>query len=173
MIRVINLSQIEIDGSDAGDIVSVAQTHPELLPQIAIELKAYESHLIQSANQQANMATIAALKAELAPEIAEITPALMEAGLLAWGNRATIADPGEVLPFVLQLNQAAIEPRSVTQCDRIKGLFVTICQRSGVVPTPDEAQAMQSILDVGPPSTGPIASKYLSFEPWMQPTGGA
>jgi hypothetical protein len=111
--------------------------------------------------------TIAALKTELSPAINEITSALMSAGLLAWGNRATITDPSVVLPLVLQLNQAAIEPRSVTQCDRIKGLFVTICQRSGVVPTPDEAQAMQSILDVGPPSTGPIASKYLSFEPWL------
>jgi hypothetical protein len=112
-------------------------------------------------------ATIGQLKLELTPDIAAITPALMDAGLLAWGERATMANSEAVLGLVIELRDVAMAPRSIGQCDRIKDIFGEIRERSRVDPTAAEAQAMQAILDVGPPSTGPIASKYLSFAPWM------
>jgi hypothetical protein len=154
---------------------SLAELSPADLAQIpewAIELMAStNNNQAITAAVAAKDTEIAALKLDLAPEIKEITPALMAAGLNAWGARAT-KNP-QIMDMLMALFAIASEPRSAGQCHRISTLFVEICNASLEVPTSAEAQAMQTILDVGPPSTGPIASKYLSFEPWMQPADGA
>jgi hypothetical protein len=139
------------------------------IPEWAIELMASSDNSQTSDPAQITQLQqqIATLQLEASPAISEITPALMDAGLLAWGERATMANSEAVLALVIELRDTAMAPRSIAQCDRIKDIFGKICSRSGVVPTPAEAQAMQAILDVGPPSTGQIAAKYLSFAPWM------
>ena len=189
MITINSLSDVVAPGI-SGDLVSVIATllaaeNPPLF-ELGQALASYEQGLIATAVpapgiQAIDPAQITELQAtigqlqqqveqlqlEVSPDIAAITPALMDAGLLAWGDRATAGEDKETLALVIQLRDTAMAPRSIGQCDRIKHLFGEICQRSGVVPLPAEAQAMQAILDVGPPSTGPIAAKYLSFAPWM------
>jgi hypothetical protein len=182
MITINSLSDVVAPGI-SGDLVSVIATlltaeNPPLF-ELGQAINAYEQGLIAAAvpapeiqaidPQQITelQATIAELQLEVSPEINEITPALMDAGLLAWGDRATAGEDKETLALVIQLRDVAMAPRSIGQCDRIKHLFGEICQRSGVFPLPAEAQAMQAILDIGPASTGPIAAKYLSFAPWM------
>jgi hypothetical protein len=143
-------------------------TPPELtqIPQWAIDLMmSINNDQDIAATVAAKDAEIASLKSELAPAIAEITPALMAAGLNAWGARA--AKNPQLMDALMALFAIASETRSAGQCQRISTLFVDICEQSQEVPTPAEAQAMQAILDVGAPSTGPIAAKYLSFAPWM------
>jgi hypothetical protein len=183
-----SFNSVNIDGVDVGDCFSAIANYPDQAGAILAALASYEQGLIAAAVQAPEIQaidpsqvaelnatigqlqqTIEQLKLEVSPDIAAITPALMAAGLLAWGNRATAGEDEETLALVIQLRDAAMAPRSITQCDRIKHLFGEICQRSGVVPSPSEAQAMQAILDIGPASTGPIAAKYLSFAPWMQP----
>ena len=162
-----------LDGTSIGSLRSAIEVHPELSDQIfaAVDRAMQSIDPSQITELQATIGqlqqTIAQLQLETSPDIAAITPALMDAGLLAWGNRATMANSEAVLALVIELRDTAMAPRSITQCDRIKQLFGEICARSKVFPTSAEAQAMQAILDVGPPSTGPIAEKYLSFAPWM------
>lgn len=114
---------------------------------------------------------IAQLKTKLSPDIASITPALLEAGLLAWGQDAVSAvdsDKGAaIMGLVMDLKMVAIESPSITQCDRIKQLFGAIGTMSGVWPTSAQATAMQAVLDVGPASTGPVGSDYLDFHKFI------
>jgi hypothetical protein len=114
------------------------------------------------------------LRSEVCPDIQSITPSLLAAGLIAWGDAAIAAynlthleGSDSVTPLILELHKIAMESRSPTQCDRIKDLFGTICGMSGVFPTADQANAMQSILDDGSPATGPVKPEYLNFHPWM------
>jgi hypothetical protein len=161
-----------LDGGDRaliGDIVDAAQ-NSDYHAEIRLSAKALFAGQVNAQLQQQIdqlQAEIGQLKLEASPDIASITPALMDAGLLAWGERATMANSEAVLGLVIELRDVAMAPRSITQCDRVKDIFGKICDRSGVVPTAGEAQAMQAILDIGPASTGPIAAKYLSFAPWM------
>jgi hypothetical protein len=133
----------------------------------------------QIAEQNAEIARLNAenyrLRSEICPDIQSITPALLTAGLIAWGDAAIAAynllhldGADSVTPVILELHKTAMESRTPTQCDRIKDLFGTICTMSGVVPTAAQANAMQSILDEGSPSTGPVKPEYLNFHPWMQ-----
>ena len=141
----------------------------EIAPEELAQIPEWAINLIASSNNSQSIAAkdaeIASLKLELAPAVAEITPALMAAGLNAWGARAT-KNP-QLMNMLMDLFAIASETRSAGQCQRISTLFVDICQLSQEDPTPAEAQAMQAILDTGPPSTGPIGAKYLSFAPWM------
>jgi hypothetical protein len=176
IVNIANFSNVEIDGDNVGDCFSAVANYPEHAGAILAALSAYEQDLIAAAapaevpsidpgqitqlQQQ-----IATLKLELTPAISEITPALMGAGLNAWGARATKSP--QLMAMLMELFAIALETRSAGQCQRISTLFVDICQLSQEIPTPAEAQAMQAILDVGPRSTGPISAKYLSFAPWM------
>lgn len=116
-------------------------------------------------------AEITQLKTRLSPAIHEITPQLLESGLLRWGQDAVSAvdsSTGElIMGLVLDLKAIAMEPPSLDQCDRIKELFGTIVTMSNVYPNSDQAKAMQALLDKGCPSTGPIAEQFLSFKPWI------
>lgn len=114
------------------------------------------------------------LRLELCPDIQSITPALLQAGLIPWGDAAIAScnsshpeGADSVTPLILKLHETAMESRSPTQCDRIKEVFTTIIQMSNVHPTSAQAKAMQDILDVGCPSTGPVGEQYLSFKPWI------
>jgi hypothetical protein len=181
-----SFNSVEINGVDVGDCFSAISNYPDQAGAILAAISAYEQGLVSAAVPAPDahtidpgeiaqlqqtigqlQQTITELQLEISPDIAAITPALMAAGLLAWGNRATAGEDEETLALVIQLRDVAMAPRSIGQCDRIKHLFGEICQRSGVFPLPAEAQAMQAILDIGPASTGPIAPKYLSFAPWM------
>lgn len=119
----------------------------------------------------AAMETIVQLKAQLAPAIFEITPALLDAGLLEWGQDAVSAVDQElgreIMGLVIQLKEIAGEPPSWNQCDLIKELFGTIGTMSGVWPSSAQATAMQAVLDAGCPSTGPVSADQLSFQPWI------
>ena len=181
-----SFNSITIDGVDVGDCFSAISNYPDQAGAILAALASYEQGLIAAAVQAPEIQAIdpsqvaelnatigqlqqqiAQLQLEVAPDIAAITPALMAAGLLEWGNRATSGNDAETLALVIQLRDVAMAPRSIGQCDRIKDIFGKIRERSGVDPTAAEAVAMQAILDIGPASTGPISAKYLSFAPWM------
>ena len=188
MIEVTSLKNINTDNV-SGDIVAVVAamlTDPQLA-ELQSAIFAYEQGLLAQAAQAQTSEmtidssqiaelqqeitsrdnTIAQLQLEVAPDIAAITPTLMKAGLLAWGNRATAADSENVLELVMELRDTAMAPRSINQCNRIKYLFGEICSLSGVFPTSTEAKEMQAILDKGTSSTGPVDAKYLSFVPWI------
>ena len=185
MINIKNLNSITLDDTTA-DIVTIAKLafNRGVAADLITALGAYEQSLLAQA-QMSEIAidnsqiaelqqeitdrnkTIAQLQLEVAPDIAAITPALMTAGLLAWGNRATAADSENVLELVMELRDTAMAPRSINQCNRIKYLFGEICSLSGVSPTSTEAKEMQAILDKGTSSTGPVDAKYLSFVPWI------
>lgn len=186
MIRIIGFSDVEIDGIHVGHATAAMNNYPQFTAELLAALDAYEAGLVAAAvpapevpvidpaeiaELQGQIAElqqqVTQLQLELSPDIAAVTPALMAAGLLTWGERATMANSEAVLGLVLELRDIAMAPRSISQCDRIKDTFGTICGLSGVVPTPSEAQAMQAVLDAGSPSTGPIAAKHLSFKPWM------
>lgn len=149
------------------------QTNPSRDQEEIIKLK------LELANQEQTYSTlihnknieITALKLRLTPAICEITPALLDAGLLAWGQDAVSAVDSTqgktIMGLVMDLKMVAIEQPSISQCDRMKELFVTIGQMSGVWPTSDQAKAMQEILDAGCPSTGPVKEEFLSFKPWQ------
>jgi len=113
-------------------------------------------------------------RSEVCPDIQSITHDLLMAGLLSWGDRAVAAynlshleGSDSVTPLILKLYATAMESRTPTQCDRIKDLFGTICQMSGVFPTPVQAAAMQAILDQGSGYTGAVKNEYLNFKPWI------
>jgi hypothetical protein len=106
-------------------------------------------------------AAIAKLQAQLSPDIASLIGPLQEAGLTAWGASATKTP--ELMAKVLALLSIATQPPSWNQCQQIKDLFGEICVESGVIPTPEQAIAMQAILDVGSASTGPVGNEWLRF----------
>lgn len=114
------------------------------------------------------------LKSEVCPDIQSITHDLLIAGLIAWGDSAIAAynlihpeGADSVTPLILKLHVTAMESRTPTQCDRIKDIFGTICQMSGVFPTSVQASSMQAILDQGSVSTGPVKIESLNFKPWI------
>ena len=176
MITVKNLSDISIDGIiEHGDVVTVANqafvhdkaaelltaleqwAQTQLVPVMPTINPIDEQHQQEVAALQAE---IAALKLETAPDLASIASALQAAGLTAWADRAiTAADPDHgVLNLVLALYAVAQEPRSLTQCDRVKALFVEIGTLSKVWPTPEDATAMQAIL-----TANNVGKKWLKF----------
>ena len=111
------------------------------------------------------------LKTKLIPDIKSITSPLLAAGLLEWGQDAISAVDAtvgtQIMGLILELKSTAIEPSSITQCDRIKHLFGEIGTISGVWPTPIQSAKLQAVLDVGSIETGPISAEYLSFTPWI------
>jgi hypothetical protein len=176
MITVNSLSDISIGGIiQHGDVVTVANqafahgkaaellaaldqwAQTKLVPVMPAINQIDEQHQQEIAVLQAE---IAQLKLETAPGIASIAPALQTAGLTAWADRAiTAADPDHgVLNLVLALYAVAQEPRSLTQCDRVRELFMQIGDLSGVWPAPEEAMAMQTILDANN-----VGNKWLKF----------
>jgi hypothetical protein len=112
--------------------------------------------------------TIEQLRTQLSPDIASIVDTLLSAGLESWGEAAiTAANPEDgVFRMIRDLESVAREPASWSQCDRIKQLFGLACHHSKVVPTVEQAEAMQAILDQGG-STGPVSPDRLNFHKFM------
>lgn len=157
------------DGVNPPHPKNVREFTPEELekaPDWAIELmQQYEG----SAAIAALKKEITQLKNQLSPAIHEILPALEAAGLSEWAGAAITAAPdnGVAVRAVVELRSIAAEPPNWSQCDRIKLLFGALIEMSGVVPTSEQAQAMQQILDKGPDSTGPVSPEKLNFHPFM------
>jgi hypothetical protein len=107
-------------------------------------------------------ATIEQLQTQLSPDIASLIGPLRSAGLDAWSDAAVTAGEN-LMPLVLELLSIASQPPSWSQCQQIKDLFGAICQQSGVLPTQEQAIAMQAILDKGSPTTGPVGKDWLRF----------
>jgi hypothetical protein len=107
-------------------------------------------------------ATIEQLQTQLSPDIASLIGPLRSAGLDAWGDAAVTAGEN-LMPLVLELLSIASQPASWNQCQQIKDLFGAICQQSGVLPTQEQAIAMQAILDKGSLTTGPVGKDWLRF----------
>jgi hypothetical protein len=105
---------------------------------------------------------IAQLQTQLSPDIASLIGPLRSAGLDAWGDAAITAGEN-LMPLVLRLLSIASQPPGWNQCQQIKDLFGAICQQSGVLPTQEQAIAMQAILDKGSPTTGPVGKDWLRF----------
>jgi hypothetical protein len=169
------LYDLTLRGNEDGTIAGISITRCEdgryipgvLNPEDAVPdwLRDVVDRMGDSAELRAKDAEIAALKTEIAPDIATLIPTLRSAGLDAWGARATSTP--ELMALLIELFTIASEPRSYGQCQRIKDVFGELCKRSGKLPTSEEAKAMQSILDVGAVATGPVAAQYLNFEPWI------
>ena len=120
----------------------------------------------QIADRDATIAHLTARLQPLAPNLAEILPALLEAGLTAWADRAVatyndahMEGADSLMPVVAQLYAAATK----NDIAAVPPLFGEIMQRSMIAPTSDEATAMQAILDgvQFPP-------ELISFHPWIK-----
>jgi hypothetical protein len=175
MIRVENLNSISVNDEATVDAVTAIVDNPKLRSEIMIELLGYEMHLRMSGDHSRLQEQIDTLKAErdaaltkCSPDIASIVDALLSAGLESWGEAAiTAANPEDgVFRMVRDLESVARESPSWSQCDRIKNLFGTACYHSKVVPTIEQAEAMQAILDMGG-STGPVSPDHLNFHDFM------
>jgi hypothetical protein len=137
------------------------------LDQSAVDLAAENTRLknllaVKDAEITDRDATIAQLQTQLSPDIASLIGLLRSAGLDAWGDAAVTAGEN-LMPLVLELLSIASQPANWNQCQRIKDLFGAICQQSGVLPTQEQAIAMQAILDKGSPTTGPVSKDWLRF----------
>lgn len=113
---------------------------------------------------------IAQLRQKQAPAIVEIAKELQDAGLNNWGNRASTAaaeiseECGDaVMAAIFEIRDIALEMPSWNQCDRIRAKFEWVCETTKTALMPEQAIALQAILDVGSPSTGPVAADYLKF----------
>jgi hypothetical protein len=124
------------------------------------ELKTLER--VASESARIKDATIEQLQTQLSPDIASLIGPLRSAGLDAWGDAAVTAGEN-LMPLVLELLAIASQPANWSQCQQIKDLFGAICQQSGVLPTQEQAIAMQAILDNGSPTTGPVGNDWLRF----------
>lgn len=181
MIEINSFDDVMIDGESVGDCIAACGNYPKKAAEILRALIAYDTKRqgeadttsTEAAIEQANKSaeplqqkitelegTIAQLQLETAPDIAAIAAELQAAGLTAWADRAiTAADPDNgVLNLVLALYAVAQEARSLTQCDRVRDLFMQIGTLSGVWPTPEEATAMQAIL-----TASNVGEKWLKF----------
>jgi hypothetical protein len=149
-----------------GTLVPFAELNQSTVDLVAAN-KRYQIEIdVIRAESSAKDATIAQLRTELAPDIASLITPLQEAGLTAWGDAAVTAGEN-LMPLVLRLLSIASQPRYWHQCQEIKDLFGAIGQASGIWPTPEQASAMQAILDTGTAATGPVTAKWLDFTPWM------
>lgn len=181
MIFEYEFPRVFCDRDDIGDIVTALSNYPKNTADIlAAHDRAWDSHKgeadeaateanrkqqqMQIEQLQAEIATLTAERdralAECAPDLQAIAPALQAASLTAWADRAiTAADPDNgVLDLVLELYGVAKETRSLGQCERVTTLFVKIGTLSGVWPTPEEAIAMQAILN-----DNNVGEKWLKF----------
>ena len=120
----------------------------------------------QIADRDATIAHLTARLQTLAPNLAEILPALLEAGLTAWADRAVttyneshLEGADSLMPIVAQLYAAA----SSNAIAAVPPLFGEIMQRSMVAPTSDEATAMQVVLD-----GVKFPSELVNFYPWIK-----
>jgi hypothetical protein len=158
------LGLVASDGSIVPFSDIIAQNEIDLI----LQLKAENAELAQ---QISTLTTEnVELKTKLSPNIASLADALLAAGLESWGEAAiTAANPEDgVFRMVRDLEAVAREPASWSQCDRIKQLFSTICHYSKIAPTPEQASAMQAVLDAGSATTGPVAPEHLNFHPWIK-----
>jgi hypothetical protein len=184
MIEIIDLSTVIVAGQAPQDLVSaIANNLQGDLAGILEALKTYDvsrsstasTETIKQLKQQSQLieqqyrqqitdrdATIAQLQTQLSPDIASLIGPLRSAGLDAWGDAAVTAGEN-LMPLVLELLSIASQPAKWNQCQQIKDLFGAICQQSGVLPTQEQAIAMQAILDNGSPTTGPVAKDWLRF----------
>lgn len=150
------------DGQPIGAFSQAFAAYPDLAAELEqAHAIAWGNNGIEDSEKFAEaQATIAQLQLETAPDIAAIALELQAAGLTAWADRAiTAADPDNgVLNLVLALYGVAKEPRSLTQCDRVRELFMQIGGLSDVWPTPEESTAMQAIL-----TANNVGEKWLKF----------
>lgn len=140
------------------------------------ELKKQLPELMSAANEvdlrqkitelQATISQLTTRLQQLAPNLAAILPALLEAGLTAWCDRAVTTyneshreGADSLMPLVAQLYAAA----NNNDIAAVPPLFGEIMQRSMVAPTADEARAMQAVLDgvQFPP-------ELIGFHPWIE-----
>lgn len=182
MINIIDLNNVIINGVRQDIVSAIANNIESDLSAIVEALDNYDKDRksIKKTNDltlpkdfilQAKDLEIAKLKTQLSPAIHEITPQLLESGLLRWGQDAVSAVDGNtgelIMGLVIELKTTAMEPPSWNQCDRVKKMFGAIGTISSTWPTSDQAKAMQAILDRGCPSTGPVSPEKLSFQPWI------
>lgn len=190
MIEINSFDDVVIDGVSVGDCIAAASNYPKKAAEILRALIAYDAARQGEADAKSTEAavsqaqksaeplhqkitelegTIAHLTAKLqalAPNLAEILPQLLEAGLTAWADRAVttyneshLEGADSLMPIVAQLYAAA----SSNDIAAVPPLFSEIMQRSMVAPTSAEAKAMQAILDgvQFPP-------ELISFHPWIE-----
>ena len=163
-----------VDGFVIGDLQGAVNGRPELSDQIfaAVDrvMRSIDINQVAELQQQivAKDATIAHLTARLqalAPNLAEILPALLEAGLTAWSERSIAAyHPGEdtvsIVPEIAKLFALA----EANQVAEVRQVFVSIVLQTKITPTPEESAQLQAVLD-----SVRFPIELLGFHPWMHP----
>ena len=190
MIKINSFDDVKIDGVSVGDCISACGNYPKKAAEILQALIAYDTARQGDADTKSTEAAIAQVQKSteplqqkitelegtiahltarlqaLAPDLSAILPALLEAGLTAWCDRAVATyneshreGADSLMPIVAQLYAAA----SNNQISAVPPLFGEIMQRSMVAPTADEATAMQAILD-----SVKFPPELINFYPWIK-----
>lgn len=172
MININSFDDIVIDGISVGDCIAAASNYPKKAAEILRALIAYDTQRQGEADTKSTEAAIAQAKQSaeplqqkiaelegtiahltarlqaLAPNLAEILPALLEAGLTAWSERSIAAyHPGDhqtsIVPEIAKLFAVA----EANQVAEVQQIFISIVLQTKITPTREESAQLQAVLN--------------------------